>query len=211
MDVRIETFILGPLETNTYLVICDGECWVVDPAMYPAGLLERLRRDNLCPSRILITHGHADHIAGTSQLREAFPEVRICCPEADAFMLTNAQANLSAIMATPIVVPPADEPLSAGQELSCGRSRWLVIDTSGHSPGGVSFYCRVANAVMTGDSLLAGGIGRVDLPGGGAARLLRNIRRNLLTLPPATRVLPGHGEPTDIQTESRTNPFFADK
>jgi len=206
----IETFVLGPFQTNCYLIRCGRECWVVDPGMGPGVLLRRLRGETLSPGRILLTHGHGDHIAGVRELKEAFPGVRLCCPAGDAFMLADAQANLSGMFGVPLTCPAADDLLEIGQTLTCGQSLWTVLDTSGHTPGGVSFHCAEAAAVITGDSLFAGSIGRVDLPGAGAERLMRNIRTHLLTLPEGTRVLPGHGPGTTIGTEKRMNPFFED-
>ena len=93
--------------------------------------------------------------------------------------------------------------------LACGRSRWDVLDTAGHTPGGVSYYCKEAGAVLSGDALFASGIGRTDIPGADTARLVGNIRSALLSLPDETRVLPGHGPATTIGTERRMNPFLS--
>jgi glyoxylase-like metal-dependent hydrolase (beta-lactamase superfamily II) len=86
-----------------------------------------------------------------------------------------------------------------------------VLDTSGHTPGGVSFYCAEASAVITGDSLFAGSIGRTDLPNASSAELCANIRSNLYSLPETIRVYPGHGPTTTIAEEKRTNPFCPEK
>ncbi len=88
---------------------------------------------------------------------------------------------------------------------------WRVLDTSGHTPGGVSYYCEALGVVITGDALFAGSVGRCDMPGGDIYRLVRNIRHNLLTLPPETRVLPGHGEETTIGRERQENPFVGEQ
>src|SRR5208282_5618914 len=110
------------------------------------------------------------------ELKAAHPQVRIACPAADEAMLTSSQANLSAAFGEDITAPPADDLLQAGQTLSLGDIGWQVLDTSGHTPGGVSYYCPPAGVVLTGDALFAGGIGRTDLPGASDWRLLRNIR-----------------------------------
>lgn len=89
-----------------------------------------------------------------------------------------------------------------------GALVWRVLDTSGHTPGGVSFYCEQESVVITGDALFERSIGRTDLPGSDRDRLLSNIRRHLLGLPANTRVLPGHGPATTIGVEKLENPFL---
>ena len=209
MDLQVDTLVLGPLETNCHVLTSDGQCWVVDPGMGLEPLLEFLTGRALSPSKVLLTHGHGDHIAGAAQLAERFPDSRLVCPTADADMLTDPQANLSAPFGMALTAPPADELISPGQVLTLGQTDWQVLDTSGHTPGGVSFYCPQAKIVITGDALFAGSIGRTDIPGGSASRLLRNIREQLLSLPDETAVLPGHGPATTVGTECRRNPCFA--
>ncbi len=219
MALEIETLLLGPLETNCYVVRACAKslqtpdaatrdvCWVVDPGMWPQPLLDHLRRASAKPSAILLTHGHCDHVAGVGELREHFPAARLLCPAGDAEMLADAQANLSAPFGLPMIAPEADELIEAGQMLLLGATEWQILDTSGHTPGGVSFYCAAENVVITGDALFAGGIGRIDIPGASCEKLLKNIRENLLALPDQTRVLPGHGPSTTIGHERQTNPF----
>jgi len=208
MAVRIDTLVLGPLETNCYVIRCGEDCWVVDPAM-AAPLVEFLRRERAEPGRILLTHGHGDHIAGAAGLKSAYPGARFLCPAADAMMLGDATANMSAMLGLSITAPAADELIRPGLTLYCGDSAWQVLDTSGHTPGGVSFYCADAAVVLTGDSLFAGSVGRTDIPDANEERLLKNIRENLLALPANTRVLPGHGGETTIGRQKRSNPFLA--
>ena len=141
-------------------------------------------------------------------LKKRYPSAPAICSEADAPMLTDPQANLSAPFGMAIVVAPADELIRPGSKLTLGCTEWDVLDTSGHTPGGVSFYCPGESVVLTGDALFAGGIGRTDIPGASARQLLENIRRNLLSLPGRTRVLPGHGPETTIRRELETNSFL---
>ena len=204
MTLEIDTFAVGPFQTNTYVVRSGGECWVIDPGMGAGLVATFLRERGLAPSRILLTHGHCDHIAGVEDVKAIAPEGRICVAAADAEMLTSAALTLS----EPFGLPLPDELLEAGQELSLGESAWRILDTSGHTVGGLSFYCQAEAAVFTGDSLFAQGVGRTDIPGGDWPRLLENIRNRLLSLPSETQVYPGHGPATSIGVEKLHNPFI---
>jgi len=211
MPVKIETFVVGPLETNCYVLQAgngsgDG-CWIIDPGWADRSLMDFLRDRQLSPSRVLLTHGHGDHIAGVGAIRDAYPNVRICCAKLDSHMLIDPVANMSAVMGVPMISPAADELLSPSEVLTCGLTTWTVVDTSGHTPGGVSYYCEQVGVVFAGDALFRGSVGRTDLPGGSFARLIKMIAVNLMTLPDETRVLSGHGEPTTIGHERLTNPF----
>jgi len=207
MSVEILTFVTGPFETNTYLTRSAGECWVIDPGMGPRGLLEFLARRQLCPDRAVLTHAHCDHVAGIRDLRASVGDVPVWCPAGDADMLTDPALNLSSAFGLPIALPPPDEVFRPGDTLKLGDSAWAVLDTSGHTPGGVSLYCAAEGVVFSGDALFARSIGRTDFPGADGARLVGNIRENLLSLPAETKVYPGHGPATSIGEEGRSNPF----
>lgn len=208
MGLEIETLVLGPLETNTYLLHSGPEWAVVDPGISPGPLLRRLKELAAVPRFVWLTHGHGDHIAGVGELKKKFPAVDICCPAADGFMLPDPWANLSGAFGFKISAPPADRLLLPGEILTLGDTQWTVLDTAGHTPGGVSYHCPAHRVVLTGDALFAGSIGRTDLPGADPAILLGNIRRHLLTLDEETRLLPGHGPATTVGEEKRGNPFL---
>jgi glyoxylase-like metal-dependent hydrolase (beta-lactamase superfamily II) len=208
MSLEIETFPLGPLETNCYVVRDGGECWVVDPGMWPDPLLRYFDQAHSRPDRVVLTHAHGDHIASAGQFKHTFPRCRFLCPASEVDMLDDPGLNMSMAFGVSITAPAPDETFAPGDVLECGNAKWQVLDTSGHSPGGVSFYCESARVVLTGDALFAGSIGRTDIPGADQDQLLANIRQNLLGLPGGTRVLPGHGPETTIQQEIDTNPFL---
>ena len=207
MPVEIATIVVGPLETNSYVIHCDEACAVVDPGMSPRPLLEYLAGKDAHVEMILLTHGHGDHFAGADQIKAAYDRARLCCPAGDADMLGDAMLNMSACFGMRLIGPKPDELLSPGSVVSIGSSEWQVLDTCGHSPGGVSYYCGEGGVVLTGDALFCGGIGRTDIPAAQEGLLLRNIREQLLRLPDRTKVLPGHGPATTIGRERRTNPF----
>jgi hydroxyacylglutathione hydrolase len=201
-------------QENTYLLYrrAASECWVVDPGLPPQAeqVAQVIRQNRLGLATIMLTHGHADHIAGVAHLKQLWPDAQVRIARADQAMLNDPRQNLSAGFGIPIVLglePDCD--LQPGEEIPLDGLIWRVLDTSGHSPGGRSLYCPAQDLVITGDALFAGSIGRTDLPGSHHAQLLANIRRQLLTLPESTRVLPGHGPATSIGQERRHNPFLS--
>ena len=213
--VTIDSFALGPFETNCLVVRDPADparaCWIVDPGDGPEPVIEFVRRERLVPERIVLTHAHADHIAGLERVRRAFPGVPVLLhPEEHAF-LSDPQLNLSAFVGVPVTCGAADVSLVEGDELRLGGSAWRVLHTPGHSPGSVSLVCDAAGEAIVGDTLFAGSIGRVDFPTSDPARMRRSLRDVLMALPDPVRVHPGHGPSTSIGAERRSNPFLQDR
>jgi glyoxylase-like metal-dependent hydrolase (beta-lactamase superfamily II) len=105
--------------------------------------------------------------------------------------------------------PPEPESyLKDGQVITFGGTSLTVLHVPGHSAGSLAYYSESDKVVFTGDALFSGSIGRTDLPGGNYEILLNSIRKKLFTLPSDTVVYPGHGEPTTIEKETKTNPYF---
>ena len=211
----------GPFEENCYLALCPEtlEAAVIDPGEV-RGVLARARSLRANVKWILITHGHADHIAGNAALKAAFPKAKLAIHEADAKMLADAELNLSAAFGAPISSPPADVLLRDGDVIAVGKIQLEVIHVPGHTAGGIAFYSPADAAeasgtetgppvLFSGDALFRGSIGRADFPGGSAGQLIESIRTRLRTLPAETIVHPGHGESTSIGEEARSNPFLS--
>jgi len=209
MSVDITTFVTGgQFMVNTVVVADAGPCWIVDPGEGCTDVLDHVRAAQREPKAILLTHGHADHIAGAGEVRAAFEGIELICSADDAAMLDDPALNLSALLGESIRLGPPDRTVVPGDELTLGRSTWTVLDTGGHGPGGVSYYCAEAGVALVGDSVFASSIGRTDWPGSDERRLLRNIRENILSLPGPTRLLTGHGPETTVAVEKATNPFL---
>jgi glyoxylase-like metal-dependent hydrolase (beta-lactamase superfamily II) len=207
MDVNIETFLLGPLQTSCYVVTHGEHCWIVDAGLWPKPLIDQVAKAGLTPQTLLLTHGHADHIGGAQDMKLAWPDLQIVCPLAEADMLSDSHLNMAAAFGLDVTAPPANRLVRPGETLEMGELTWQVLDTAGHTKGGVSYYSSAAGVVFTGDALFAGSIGRTDIRDGDADQLLANIRNHLLTLPDETRVLPGHGMASTIGQEKASNPF----
>lgn len=216
--LRIETFIETTFSENAYLVIApDAEGtevgWAIDPGFPPQvqNLIEYIADQQIRLEKILLTHGHLDHIAGVDELHAACPSAAILIAGADEAMLANPQKNLSGPFGMDVAIAAkAGGHLEPGIVLTLADLSWTVLDTSGHSPGGRSIYCAAAEVVFTGDALFWGSIGRTDLPGCSHEALLDNIRKHLLSLPDQTKVYSGHGPPTTIGNERKSNPFLSE-
>jgi len=213
-EIEIVTFADELFAQNSRLMISHGKscCWVVDPGFPPAtdGLLKHISDSNLSPEAVILTHAHADHIAGLSQMLNAHKMLPVYLAKTEWSFLEDPSQNLSTMTGLELRVSvPELHDLAPNQTLELGGTQWQVFDTSGHSPGGRTLYCPEAQTAIVGDALFAGSIGRVDFPHSDGPRLLSNIREKLFTLPDPTRVCSGHGPDTTIGIERTTNPFFA--
>jgi hydroxyacylglutathione hydrolase len=206
--LHIETFTLSDLMTNCYFVHDGDVGWLVDVGFQPEAMLHRAAESGVRIEKIVLTHAHADHIAGLGQARERFPDAPVMIhPDEQAF-LTDANLNLSAPFGMPITFAEAEQTLEPGQMLTLGDSTFEVRHTPGHSPGGVSLIAHDQGKAIVGDALFAGSIGRTDFPTSDHDALIRGIREQLLTLPDDTMIHPGHGPTSTIGQERRTNPFL---
>ncbi len=208
--LTLDTFCLGAWQTNCYLVgLPDGErCWIVDAGFEPEPMIDTISQRGLTPERLILTHGHLDHIAGVDAIRAVWPDLPIAIHEADRDFLTDPTLNLSAMIDQPITVAPATEFVAHGQTLTLGDVAFEVRHTPGHSPGGITLGQSDAGLAIVGDTLFAGSIGRYDFPTSDGEALFRSIREQLLVMPDDTRILPGHGPATTIGAEKQGNPFL---
>lgn len=200
---------LGPFETNCYLVCAAGTdgCWIVDPGLDPAEVLQVVREERLRPEAVFLTHAHLDHIAGIPEVLRAFPGLPVIAHRSERDWPGDPELNLSAPYGIPLSVPGATKFVEDGDVLRLGADQWRILHTPGHSPGGLTLVNDEAHVAIVGDTLFAGSVGRFDFPGSDETTLRESIRGKLYALPDAMRVLPGHGPTTTIGREKRTNPF----
>lgn len=199
----------GPFFTNGYLVGDEttGKAIVVDAPKDSAQYLVRAaNRHNLTIELIVNTHGHWDHIADNVelQLRTLAP---IAIHRLDEWWIRDPKPVEFSL---PFEIPrtKAGRYLEHGDVIEVGKLRFEVLFTPGHTEGGICLYERIEKVLFSGDTLFAGSVGRVDLPGGDWEVLMKSIREQLLTLGDSTIVYPGHGPSTTIGHERRRNPFL---
>lgn len=198
---------LGPLETNSYLVYKDGQAVVIDAGGDPAPILHDLRAKGLTLAAICLTHRHFDHMYGVATLVKE-TGAPVYSPVHDACLI-GTESSDGGIWGFPPVPAFESRDLPTGPQ-AFGGMACTVLDTPGHTPGGVSYYFPDEKAVFTGDALFYRSLGRTDFPGGDHDTLLHSIRKVLFALPEETAVLPGHGPATSIGNERRNNPFCGD-
>jgi glyoxylase-like metal-dependent hydrolase (beta-lactamase superfamily II) len=209
----IEPIVSAPFAQVAYIVWRPGnpDALVIDPGFDTDAIVDVLAREGLRPVAILNTHGHADHIAGNAAMKAAFPDAPLVIGRNETHLLNDPDANLSAPFGLPLTSPPADRVVDDGERLALAGLSFEVREIPGHSPGSVVYVCDGFEPpfVFGGDVLFSGSVGRTDL-GGNAGQLFSGIKSKLFTLPDGTLVLPGHGEPTTVGKEKRTNPFVGE-
>lgn len=200
--------VVGPLDTNCYLVYCDEtlDCAVIDPGAEAERIFPLVVELELKPVIILNTHGHIDHIGANKDVKDKF-NVPLCIHSLDSPLLEKIQEFELSFFLGAKESPPADRLLEDKDTIRFGKSSLRVVHTPGHTPGSVSFLGD--GIVFSGDTLFFGGVGRTDLPGGSTKDLEKSIKEKILTLPPETIVLPGHGPMTSVGEEKESNPFLA--
>ena len=204
--MKIQRFIVGPLQTNSYLVICEktNESVLIDPGDASKELLKKVKENHL--KAMLLTHGHFDHIGGVNTV---FDEtgVQILIHSLDVPLLTDPLLNGSHMIGTEISIHEKCGILSEGDDIIFGESSLKIIHTPGHTAGGVSFVSN-GEFVIAGDTLFKLSIGRWDLPGGNYLTLMKTLIDIFSTMPVSTEVYPGHGEITNIGFEKKHNQFM---
>jgi len=209
--MEITTLVLASYETNCYVLrpsTDSADCLVIDTGLEAEELVDFLKSGNLKPAALILTHGHVDHIMGAGPLRALWPDMQLIIHRHDLKMLTCPQKNLAALAGIDFASHTADVIIDAEGPVEFAKITFEVIHTPGHTPGGISLYCKSEKCVFTGDALFAGSVGRSDLPGGDPEQLIGSIKSKLLVLPDETVVYPGHGPGTTIGREKALNPFL---
>lgn len=209
MDVQRFTF--NPFQTNCFVCSAGREAVIIDPScMTPDefGTVESYLDENeLAVRHLLLTHAHIDHIFGCAHFAGKFG-MDFQMHREDAPLLSRAE-DQARMFGVDIESPPTtSEFLAEGDVVEFGDVKLDVLYTPGHSPGSICFYDAQSHAVVAGDVLFQGSIGRTDLWRGSLPELMRSIFEKLIPLGDEVRVHPGHGPDTTIGRERQSNPFL---
>ena len=209
----VESQAVGPFFKNGFVVGCEEtrEAVLIDPGDEVQSLLAFAERHSLAIRQILLTHAHVDHVTGVAAAKRALG-VPVYLHRDDLFIYEHAVETGAMFGLTVERQPPIDVFYTPGQVIGLGSYEVRPHHTPGHSPGGVCLQIgrkgQAGKDLFVGDTLFAGAIGRTNLPGGDYATLIASIRTVLFAFGDDAVVYPGHGSPTTIGQERRTNPFL---
>ncbi|MFA5530890.1 MAG: MBL fold metallo-hydrolase [Thiohalomonadaceae bacterium] len=197
-------------QQNCSLIWCDATRHgaLVDPGGDEELLLAAAEREGVTIERLLLTHGHVDHVAAAGDLARRLG-VPIEGPHEDDRFWLEALPQQSAHFGFPhadAFLP--DRWLQEGDVVSIGQVKLEVLHCPGHTPGHIILFARAAQVAFVGDVLFHGSIGRTDFPRGDHAALLDSIRHKLLPLGDDITFVPGHGPVSTFGEERRSNPFL---
>lgn len=212
--LEIKKFVLGPVQTNSYLIAdrTTGQAVVIDPAWDGPRIVRSADAEGWTIEAIWLTHAHFDHLGGVAGVAEgasAGEESTLSIGLHPKDMDMWERSGGAPIFG--MKVDPGPRPnlfFEHGQTLSLGSLVFEVRFAPGHTPGHVMFYCQEEGVIFSGDVIFQGGIGRTDLPGGDYQTLLQSIQSQVLSLPDSTQVHSGHGPSTTVGREREQNPFI---
>jgi len=206
----VQTFIVGKLFTNSYIVSCQHtkEAIIIDPGFDSSHeaekIFEEISTEGLLLKFILNTHGHPDHTCGNGMVKGKF-QVPILIHKNDAHMLGEFGKKIAKFFGLENSSPPPDILLNDGDTIAFGRVNLKVMHTPGHSGGSISLLGDTE--VFTGDTLFSGSMGRTDFPESSEQDMYLSLKK-LAVLPDNFAVYPGHGPKTTIKEEKSNNPFL---
>lgn len=210
MPLKIEQFVLGPIQNNSFLIIDQnhGIAAVVDPPFGAEAINEYLRSHQLTLQMILITHAHFDHIGGINTLIPPPPHSMELYLHPDDLLLWQMDGGAEQFGFSFDKVTMQPKSIIDNEEIRFGGTKIKVLHTPGHTPGHVVYYLPQERTAFCGDLIFYHGVGRTDLPGSSSRNLIRSIESKIFTLPNDVILHPGHGPSTTVQEEKMNNPFL---
>lgn len=216
----IETFVLSPFRQNTRVAVCEEtrKAICIDPGEKSDKIVNFLNDNDFELQAITLTHGHLDHVGGTSDLHKSFPHAEIILHKDDEDLYYGLPEQplffgLSPHQLKPLGLDYENPPKLSrnwqdGEIYEVGNLRFKVLHSPGHTRGHVVLAEESEEKVFVGDCLFEGSIGRTDLPGGSYEQLIDSINNKILTLGDDFTIYSGHGRETTVGREKQTNPFL---
>ena len=206
--MNIETLEVGPIGTSCYVVWGKtAEALVIDPGADAEAILNTIRSKKLSIAAYLLTHGHMDHVSALADMYDKAPAPIAIHSDDLAWAFGDMNTMWPIYPTAPRSPAKVERILKGGEEFTDAGLRYRVINTPGHTPGGVCFHFFEEGVLFSGDTLFAGSVGRTDLPGGDSRVLARSLA-TLTKLPDTTTIYPGHGPTALLGDEKRTNYFL---
>ena len=210
--INTEYFIFNGFQTRcTVLWDENGNCAIADPGAESQeernSLVRFISSKGLKPVCIMLTHAHFDHIKGVAALSSEFGGIPVYMHPEEKLTLENNE-YLCRLFGMDVPEPFETVGIKEGEVINVGSLSFQVIETPGHTAGGICLLEKDEKFMLSGDTLFAGAIGRTDHPGGDYDRIMKSILEKLMVLDGDIKVVPGHGPETDIATERMTNPFL---
>ena len=210
--MKITTITNEIASENTYILENKNSLIIIDPGSNGQDILSSIARIDKPIAAILLTHTHYDHIISLDLVRAHYDWPSVYVSPKEASWLFTPKDNLSGLIRhadiPDVITKPTEELFISGKNYHVDDFNFTVLETPGHSIGGVSFVFDEEEIVITGDALFFESVGRSDLPTGDFDQLSKSIKEKLFTLPNHYQVFPGHGKPTTIGHEKNFNPFL---
>ena len=200
---------IDDLCANTYVIFdIDKNCVVIDPSTDNDGVTNYINKNDLKLKAILLTHGHFDHIRGVDRLCRTYPTTKLYIHQFDEIMLKDPYLNGSSSMSDDFVVKTNPALLDGSETLKLLEDDIKVIHTPVHTKGSVCYYFINNKLLFSGDTLFKSSIGRDDLPNADSSKTYQSLNK-IKALPIDTKIYPGHGSNTVLETELRYNYFLS--
>ncbi|MDA3731496.1 MBL fold metallo-hydrolase [Niameybacter massiliensis] len=208
--MKIEVLSVGALAEQTYFIIDEAtkKAFIVDPGDDAAIINQKIDQEELKVEKIILTHGHFDHIGAVEEVRH-HTGCKVVIHEEGKRYLEDVAYNLSTMLGGALTLQ-ADEYVQHGDIITLDGTdiSFKVLHAPGHTKDGVAFYSEKYKVAFVGDIIFRGSIGRTDFLGGNSVDLIKSIREQIFTLDKEVVLYPGHGPATTVGDEILHNPYF---